>query len=461
MECQPTPPLDKMDPDTLVEETNNKLSSGPSSTSSNSSTSSSNALLLDENSSTTADEQETADEQPLTQYHAKNYFNSTMGGKDLRLLFAMAVGCNSHELPDHNDPPFSKSKAYHSEVKPDAATLKLEVTWQYQAYIHKGRQPRPSNWKIDKGLEYLMSNPIPTSEKRDLDFLRSELEEWKGIQRMVNDSHKREDDRILHRSWSCDISYLQLYHTLVEDHIRSAFRKAYHDKTREELDGRNSMLFQDFYELAGKQFNDGEWIPDSLVLPDLHEDHARSKPLPLNVAPITADQFKNKLNDNRYKMVKVIADWERSGAGAGMINNVIEGDDEEKDDDATETQCDTQQQHQAQNETQQYEFIDGDDRKSFLRERLPHILYLWHISHQYGIQTKVRQQLTGDFIVDGKSAPSIDTSSARKRKHTPSSALVSESDGLNKNMEQIADSINSLVSVARQSQQTQQINILQ
>ena len=202
MECQPTRPLDEMDPESLVEETNKKLSSGSSSTSSNSSTSSSDALLSDENSSTTADEQETVDEQPLTQYHVKNYFNSTMGGKDLRLLFAMAVGCNSRELPDHNDPPFSKSKAFHSEVKPDAATIKLEVTWWYQAYICKGRQPRPTNWKIDKCLEYLMSNPIPTSEKRDLDFLQSELEDWKGIQRMVNDSHKREDDRILHRSWS-------------------------------------------------------------------------------------------------------------------------------------------------------------------------------------------------------------------------------------------------------------------
>ena len=41
----------------------------------------------------------------------------------------------------------------------------------------------------------------------------------------------------------------------------------------------------------------------------------------------------------------MIADWERSGPGAGMINNVIEGDnDEEKDDDATETQHDIQQQ---------------------------------------------------------------------------------------------------------------------
>ena len=187
-----------------------------------------------------------------------------------------------------------------------------------------------------------MSNPIPMSEKRDLEFLQSELEEWKGIQCLVNNSHKREDDQILHQLWSCDIPYLRLYHTLVEDHIRSAFGKAYHAKTREEWDGRNSMLFQDFYELAAKQFNDGKWTPDSLVLPNLHEDYARSKPLPLNVAPITADQFKKKLNDNRYKMVKVIADWERSGAGVGMINNVIEGDDEETEDDTIETQWDMQ-----------------------------------------------------------------------------------------------------------------------
>ena len=275
---------------------------------------------------------------------------------------------------------------------------------------------------------------------------------------MVNESHAREDDQILHRSWSCDIPCLRLYHTLVEDNIRSAFGKAYHAKTREELDGRNSTLFQDFYELAAKQFNDGEWIPDSLVLPDLHEDYARSKPLPLNVAPTTADQFKKKLNDNRYKMVKVIADWERSGAGAGMINNVIEGDDdEEKDDDATETQYNNNVEHKMKhnNMNSSMEMIEN------LSSEKGHLTYcICGISHQYGILTKVRQQLNGDFVVDGKSAPSVDTSSARKQKHTPSTASVSEGDGLNKNMEQIADSINGLVYVARQSQQTQRINIL-
>ena len=51
-----------------------------------------------------------------------------MGGKDLHVLFAMAISCHSRDVPDHKEPPFSQSKVYHSEVKPDASTLKLEVT---------------------------------------------------------------------------------------------------------------------------------------------------------------------------------------------------------------------------------------------------------------------------------------------------------------------------------------------
>ena len=43
----------------------------------------------------------------LTEFHMKNSFNSTMGGKDLCVLFAMAIGCNSMDLPDHKEPPFS------------------------------------------------------------------------------------------------------------------------------------------------------------------------------------------------------------------------------------------------------------------------------------------------------------------------------------------------------------------
>ena len=78
---------------------------------------------------------------------------------------------------------------------------------------------------------------------------------------------------------------------MVDDNIRQAFGEAYAVKTREELDGRNSGLYKSFHEKAVEKFNNKECIPNSIVF-DSHEDFEKSKPLPLNIAPITAEQFK-------------------------------------------------------------------------------------------------------------------------------------------------------------------------
>ena len=59
-----------------------------------------------DNGPTNADDDD-RQQSKLTEFHAKNYFNSMMGGKDLRVLFAMAIGCNLMDLPDHKEPPFS------------------------------------------------------------------------------------------------------------------------------------------------------------------------------------------------------------------------------------------------------------------------------------------------------------------------------------------------------------------
>ena len=104
-----------------------------------------------------------------------------------------------------------------------------------------------------------------------MDWIESELKEWKGIQEMVNECQQCEDDRILHHTWSTDIPYHRLYHTLIQDSICLLLGQAFATKTREQLDGQNNNLFKSFYEKAA-QFNDANWIPNSLVLPDLHED---------------------------------------------------------------------------------------------------------------------------------------------------------------------------------------------
>ena len=150
-----------------------------------------------------------------------------------------------------------------------------------------------------------------------------------------------------------------------------------------------------------------------------------------------------KLSDNRYKMVKVIADWERSGSGHGMINNLVDDGDENEG---------------SMTEARVYEFIDGDDRKSFLHKRPPHVLYLWHIAYTYDILHNLHQQLHDDCISEGSHAPSI---ASIKRKKSPKSNDPSViTTNLSDNIQQIADSINGLVRAAKQSQNNQQMDFL-
>ena len=74
------------------------------------------------------------------------------------------------------------------------------MTQQWKAYKTSGRQPRPANWKMEKSLEYLMNNPIPSMEVVDRTWLKEELEEWKGIQEMINESQQHDEDKVLHRT---------------------------------------------------------------------------------------------------------------------------------------------------------------------------------------------------------------------------------------------------------------------
>ena len=108
---------------------------------------------------------------------------------------------------------------------------------------------------------------------------------------MVNESQQHKDDRILHCTWSTDILYLRLYHTLINDIFIYHLDKHFATRTREQLDGQHTNIFKSFYEKAADWSNDANWIPNSLVLPELHEDFNQSRPLPLNVALITPEQF--------------------------------------------------------------------------------------------------------------------------------------------------------------------------
>ena len=85
------------------------------------------------------------------------------------------------------------------------------------------------------------------------------------------------------------------------------------------------------------------------------------------------------------------------------------------------------------------------------------MLYLSHIAYTYDILHTVCQQLCNDCISEGSHAPSV---ASIKRKKSPESNDPSvTTTNLSDNIQQIADSINGLVGVAKQSQ-TNQVDFL-
>ena len=120
---------------------------------------------------------------------------------------------------------------------------------------------------------------------------------------------------------------------MINDKLCAELTKAFTVKTRQELDGCNSGIYKSYYDLAAEKFNDSNWVSSSFLLLERHDDYAESKMLVLQ-------NCSKKLADEQYKMVKVIANWEKSGSGHGQA---VEVDND-------------------------YKFIEGDDRRAFLRE---------------------------------------------------------------------------------------------
>ena len=132
-------------------------------------------------------------------------------------------------------------------------------------------------------------------------------------------------------------------------------------------------------------------------------------------------------------MVRVIAEWQRSGSGRGMVKNLQSSTD---DDDDNNSDDNDGNQH---SEREVYEFWDSDNQKSFLQERPSHVLYLWQLSYMYKILSTVRQQLCSESTMEGSSAP--DVRQVRKWKSSPGSNDPSViTNGLSDNIQQIAAS---------------------
>ena len=328
-------------------------------------------------------------------WSCENYFESEECGRDPRALFSMTVGnpvtSRKYLFLKVTDEPFISHRCWAKELKPNAKLLRSEIIRRSKAYVYEdiSECPRPTSWTVGKATSWLKEHPI--SVAADLEYLYGE------INITLRDIIKADNaavitpatDRGLHTKWTDAADYLRLYHMLTDAHIRAKFAEIHVVNSREEIDARNSsQLSTNFYAAAATKFNDADWMPDSLAIPDVHPDFAVSRKLPLSVPNLDAISLKKRFVDCRAKMVLVMSRWKMSGSGAAMRVMDEEGN------------CPTVYELDRRTE-QVYEFNEGDDHQSFLQSEPSHILYLWHVAQLFEILDTVQQQLKDGILADG------------------------------------------------------------
>jgi hypothetical protein len=121
-----------------------------------------------------------------------------------------------------------------------------------------------------------------------------------------------------------------MYHIFMEEEIRHKLVTLNVTKTREEVDSRNLVKGgTSFFEDVAAKFNDVNFLPESMALPDLHEDLLILQKLYLLVDKINAEDVKRRFTDCRGKLINAKNAMERSGSGKVMATTA-DGDDRTK-----------------------------------------------------------------------------------------------------------------------------------
>jgi len=111
------------------------------------------------------------------------------------------------------------------------------------------------------------------------------IQKQENILRTVLENKKNEENEIKERSHGPHVitnNRLRFCEAMMSDDVKTLYRKSQDLLIRSVLDSRNSVMrVVDLYNKVTNVFNDVSFIPETECLPDLHEDFAESKKIPL------------------------------------------------------------------------------------------------------------------------------------------------------------------------------------
>jgi hypothetical protein len=303
---------------------------------------------------------------------------------DKRVLFAMCVGIvnqTGDALVNLELPPWSTIKK-RRKVVPNQKTLYMEMK-RCLGDCNEG--PRAANWPMAKITDWLMKNPITLDV--DQQFLRQEINKFRTVIAAAEQSTSE-------KNWRGAVPYLRIIMLLTEDDIKEEFIKHGMNKTRLELDARNSEIREKtVFELIAERWNDENYNP---VVPSflVHEDFRRptdcSYEKVKDLLPATGEKVRNTISHMRASLNRIIANWEQSGQGdAGNLPENA----------ATNNQHGNLLHRSA---------AALDSRASFLGDGYPsYLLVLWEIADSHQILKHTLQRLSVSVGTDALTPPSV------------------------------------------------------
>ena len=313
--------------------------------------------------------------------------NYLQNGNSKRVLFSMAVGMidKSGNIISVDVEPFSNAKSRKSFVT-SSAILRDEMI--RRAAVFSIKCPRNKNYGKERCQQWLGLHPI--TDENDITFLLLEIDRFQNELMAAAEEEKERK-----KKWTTNKPYLRLWHAVVHDNAKVLFDKTQDCLDRDELDALNSSEKpNDFWSTVCNIFNDPDFLPISMSLPDLHYSFTDQMSLDLDVPSLTVADLKRRFTDSRAKLIQIIVKWERSGSGFGQRH--------QQDDDFG---------HLVNERLE-----DGDDRANYLGNYHDHLLYAWHILDINQMLTRTVAIL--DSTVSASSAESVPEvfNSARKRK---------------------------------------------
>jgi hypothetical protein len=281
-----------------------------------------------------------------------------------------------------------------------------------------GKLLKPSkNWKKQELLEFLSTHRLD-DDPRDAEFLRAKIHEikeevksYKEEAALMNGKSEWE-----YKGWRGLTPWIRVCMVVDSDdkELREAYLTRHDQKTRQEIDGRNSEdAPKTFWDLAAEKFNKRTWAPCSYALKGWGSAYEESHDLSwevltsMGVEDIDGEIFKSKYDSMKGHWDTMYTNYEFSGEGKESVAA------RQRRLDLTETQLnvatDSDPRDLVEREAEGTDnlVLVGGDRINYLYDRPITAMYFWYVMHSNGLVSRARSQVDKEFAAEGTQVPNV------------------------------------------------------